>query len=62
MSADSMGIHPTSHTPKTDSSAEKIPTLTEVGWYEKRLLGGGRDESENMIHEELTGRKITGGG
>ena len=44
------------------SGAEKTPTMTEVGCCERGLLGGGRDESENMIHEGLTGQKITEGG
>ena len=28
---EAMGIHPNSHTPKTDSGAEKTPTAMEVG-------------------------------
>ena len=29
--AEEMGIHPTSHPPKTDSVANKTPTMMEVG-------------------------------
>ena len=44
--AKEMGIHPSSHTPKTDSSAGKAQRGTEVGWRERGLLGEGeRDET-----------------
>ena len=39
--AEAMGIHPTSHTPKTDSGADKMPTATEVGWCEGLFFWGG---------------------
>ena len=35
-----MVIHPTPHTPKTDSGAGR--TSTEVGWCDCRLLGAGK--------------------
>ena len=58
--AKAIGIHPTSLTPKADSGAEKTPTVMEVGWCVRGLLGGvGGGKLENMRHERLKGRKRT---
>ena len=32
--AEAMGIHPTSHTPKTYSGADNMPVAMEIGWFE----------------------------